>query len=213
MSFEYEYKFLFNKKLTPKKFRQKLKDMGAEHIKPILFSTTIFKLPQNDKLFIRLRNEGFKKTFTIKYNNETMFKNEFEIIINDINTAQDMLILLGCTVKNSNEKLREVFNFSDVQVVFDYYPGLPPFFEIEAKSESILNDFCKQFNLDPVNHIKYDIYAKEYGLESNRKVDDDLTFEKANNKFLHIITKNKSKFIKILKKEIDYINKHNLKKQ
>ena len=140
-----------------------------------------------------------------------MFKNEYEIIINDINTAHNMLILLGCTVKNKNEKLREIFNFPDVQVAFDYYPGLPPFFEVEAKSESILNEFCKQFNLNPDNHIKYDIYGKEYGLDPNRNKNDDLTFEKANDKFLNIITKNKSKFIKILKKEIDYINKHNLK--
>lgn len=175
------------------------------------FSVIVFNCPSNEKLYIRLRNEGSKKTFTIKdKSNNDKFFSEHEIIISDINVANKMLLLLGCTEKYKIEKLRECFDFDNVQIVFDYYPGLRPQFEIEAKDEITLNNFCTKFNLDPKDNVDYDIYASEYGLDPNRKIVGDLTFNGANDKFLNIITKNKSKFIKILKRQFDYMNKNTI---
>jgi adenylate cyclase class 2 len=216
MTKEYEYRFLFNNasshKLTSKTFRNELIRLGAIHVKPVLYKVYTYNCISNEKLYVRLRDEGFRITFTVKVKStdiNNMFDDEYEVIINDMEIANNMLQLLGCSMKHKVEKLRETFDFSNAQIIFDYYPGLPPYFEIEAQNEEILNDYLKKFNLDKNDHVTYDIYTKYYGLDSNRKIKGDLTFDTIYDKYINSITKNKSKFEKILQKQLTYISKIN----
>ena len=45
-------------------------------------------------MYIRLIDEGYKKTLTIKKNLTAKFVDEYEIIIDNINTAEQMLLIL-----------------------------------------------------------------------------------------------------------------------
>ena len=46
------------------------------------------------------------------------------------------------------EKIREIYEFDDCELVFDHYPGLPGYIEIEAPSEEKLKELAVYFNLN-----------------------------------------------------------------
>ena len=70
---EYEYRFLFGKSsakhLSVKSFRKQLVNLGAKHTKPVLYKINTYHCPTNDKLYVRIRDEGYRITFTIKNEN------------------------------------------------------------------------------------------------------------------------------------------------
>jgi adenylate cyclase class 2 len=199
---EYEYKLKFDDDITEEYIRKKLKKLKAKHYKPIIFKIKTFNNPIEKDMFIRLRDEGYKKTFTIKKNLKDKFVDEFEIIIDNIDTAEQMLLLLGCKLKYEVEKIREIYKYNDIEIVLDSLPGLPTYFEIEAPSLKELNTFCKELNIDITKQIDDSItYDNIYGLDKNRNINGNLTFNNAKNMFLPIIKKNKKLFISILKKQ------------
>lgn len=208
---EYEYRFSFNNKLTENILKNKLKNLKAIHFKPLLFTIYVFNL-NNEQMYIRLRDEGNKKTFTIKKNLNNKFVDEYEINIDNIDILYKMLLLLGCTLKYKVEKIREIFKINDIEVVLDSYPGLPTYFEIEASSLNNLNNFCKLLEIDIPNTISKDMtYDIIYDLPKNRKITGNLTFKNAKKNFLSIINKNKKLFIETLKNQIKYLKLNNIK--
>jgi adenylate cyclase class 2 len=199
---EYEYKLKFDDDITEEYIRKKLKKLKAKHYKPIIFKIKTFNHPIKKDMYIRLRDEGYKKTFTIKKNLKDKFVDEFEIIIDNIDTAEQMLLLLGCKLKYEVEKIREIYKYNDIEIVLDSLPGLPTYFEIEAPSLKELNTFCKELNIDISKQAGDSItYDNIYGLDKNRNINGNLTFNNAKNMFLPIIKKNKKLFISILKKQ------------
>jgi len=179
-----------------------LKKIKAKHYKPIVFSIKSFDHPIEKNISIRLRDEGYKKTFTIKKNLSAKFVDEYEIII-DI--AEQQLIILGCKKKYEVEKIREIYKYDKIEIVLDSYPGLPTYFEIEAPTLKELNNFCEKLSIDITKHINNGtIYDTLYGLE-NRNKNGNLTFKNANNMFLPMIKKNKKLFVSILKKQKELI--------
>jgi adenylate cyclase class 2 len=199
---EYEYKFNFNDDITEEYLRKKLKKMKAIHYDPIIFMIKVYNHPIKKDMYIRLRDEGYKKTFTIKQNLNAKFVDEYEIIINNIDIAEQMLLILGCIKKYEVEKIREIYKYDEIEIVLDSLPGLPTFFEIEAPSLKELNNFCKELNIDITKHDDDKLtYDNLYGLNKNRNINGNLTFNNAKNMFLPIINKNKKLFISILKKQ------------
>ena len=203
---EYEYKLKFDDDMTEEYLRKKLKKLKAKHHKPIIFQIKTFNHPVEKDIYIRLRDEGYKKTLTIKKNLTAKFVDEYEIIIDNIDTAEQMLLIFGCKIKYEAEKIREIYKYNNIEIVLDSLPGLPTYFEIEAPSLKELNNFCKELNIDIIKHAGDSItYDDIYGLDKNRNISGNLTFNNAKNMFLPIIKKNKKLFISILKNQKELI--------
>ena len=169
-------------------------------------------------MYIRLRNEGKKNTFTIKTQLNSLFVKEHEIKISDINKMNDMLILLNCTTCFTSsriffrkcttcftssriyEKVREIYKVGKIEIVFDTLPGLPTYIEIEAPSKKELYIFCNKLNIDIKNHNTRKLYTELYGLKSL----NNMIFKSFYKDYINDIQKNKDMFKNIL---INQINK------
>lgn len=174
-----------------------------------LFNVTGF-VPLKENQIIRTRNEGKKITFTIKEKSNTYDK-EWEVNVDNQNTMNDMLQLLGVKKTYTLEKFREIYKDDNNELVFDHYPGLEPYLEIESNTEDNLFKIMKKLNLESENKFNSkDLYYLEYGMTKERP-DDNLTFDNALEIFDIYITKNKEKFIKILNHQQKFIKKYQKK--
>ena len=171
-----------------------------------LFNVTGF-VPLKENQIIRTRNEGKKITFTIKEKSNTYDK-EWEVNVDNQNIMNDMLQLLGVKKAYTLEKFREIYKDDNNELVFDHYPGLEPYLEIESNSEDNLLKIMKNLNLELESKFNAkDLYYLEYGMTKERP-DNDLTFDNASEMFDSYITKNKEKFIKILNHQQEFIKKY-----
>jgi predicted adenylyl cyclase CyaB len=171
-----------------------------------LFNVTSF-IPLKENQIIRTRNEGDKITFTIKEKTNTYDK-EWEVIIDNQNMMNEMLQLLGIKKAYDLEKFREIYKDDNNELVFDHYPGLQPYLEIESNSEVNLEQMMLKLNL--ITESKFnakELYYLEYGISKDRP-DKGLTFNNALEMFDSYITKNKDKFIKILNHQQEFIKKY-----
>jgi len=204
MSSEIEKRFKdFNyKKITKKLLKNEFTKVGAFVFKIINFKGLV----PNQR--IRIRDEGFRITFTIKILSENSYDTEYEVIVNDYNMIEKMMEQLQLTKLYDLHKFREIYKSNDgkTEVIFDHFPGLPPYMEIESESEKDLFETMKKLNLhDEPKFAAKDLYFSVYGITKDRK-DDSLTFENAD-KLIEYITKNKSYFQKILKYQRDKLIK------
>jgi len=215
MSNEYEYRFLFDDiNITQKDIRERIRKIGGEvtqkkTITPII--TYIHPLKKDD-IYIRVRDEGNNvKTFTIKTNLGDKFQKEYQINIDDIKMLNEMLLLLGCETNYYIEKIRETWhiknnNYGIHEIVFDSYPALPTYMEIEAESKDKLDTFCALLGIDITKHYQGDLYNRYYGLPKDRKMNNELTFNNVNKLYRNMIIKNHELFDLTLKLQQDYIN-------
>jgi len=214
MSREYEYQFI---DIDLQKIRKLIRDNGGKQIYgKTLMSIIVYNHPnktlQSDS-YIRVRNEGNKITFTVKTKLKDKFPIEHEVeMSNDpknIEEMDHMLNFLGCTLKYKVEKLREKWIIADAkEIVFDSYPALPTYMEIEAETEEKLNKVTKLLNLDPnKRHNGSGFYEHYYGIDMRKQISTDipLTFKTVNKKFGKLITKNKKLFNKTLKLQLQYL--------
>ena len=158
---------------------------------------------------IRIRDEGDKITFTVKQKNVGSYDSEWEVIVNDYNMIDRMLTELNVKKKYEMEKYREIFVTKNGknEIVFDHYPGLPPYMEIESSTEAELKKTMKILNLpDEDQFSAKDLYYDLYGILKNRE-DSDLTFKTANKLMGKYITKNKTKFSNILREQKKHLFK------
>ena len=204
MSIEYEYKFIFEDDFTEKELRKKLKEMKAKHYKPILFQARTYT--DNEKgLLVRLRDEGVKKTMTLKKKVEdTVFFEEFEIEINDLENADKMLHMLNSNLKlkNSVEKFREIFLINNIIVVFDSLPGLPTYIEVETDNKKDLDAFCEKIGISPSKHFEKSMYSYYYDFNPGKEI----TFNILNKINRKEIKKNKTLFSKIIKNQLKMLD-------
>jgi len=131
----------------------------------------------NPNEWIRLRQTGNECTYTIKrikrdtipfvknYNINSV--DELEFKIDDFDKANFFLNQLGYSFKSYQEKRRESYVSEDgVSFEIDHWPQIPPYLEIEAKEEKLINVWLKKLCLDN-NEVKIlntdDVY-KLYGL-------------------------------------------------
>jgi len=108
---EYEYLFQDFNKL---KIISKLKELKAIYKGTYLFRVQQLNMPKKENLKnsrIRIRDEGFRITMTIKTKMKIKvndFDEEKEIIIDNFETGIDMLLILGCEKDFYQEKIREI---------------------------------------------------------------------------------------------------------
>lgn len=213
---EYEIR-IYN--IDEKKIKKILKENNAELIqKKTIMPLIAYHHPKKKKdFYIRIRDEGHEITLTAKTNLKSKYVVEREIVINSVEEADAILQMLGCVIKYKIEKVREIYQLKGCkEIVFDSYAGLPTYMEIDCHNEASLKKISKLLGYKLEDHDKRsikDIYFEEYGIPHNSEWGGDVTIKNASKVFGPLITKNKKKFMEILKiqKNLKKNNKINKK--
>ena len=168
--------------------------------------------PNNKKdSYIRIRDEGKQITLTIKTKLNSKYPIEREIEINNIEEADAILKFLGCKPKYYVEKIRETFQLGNSkEIVFDSYPGLPTYMEIDCHDEANLKKIANLLGFELSDHKKFngkkvsvtDLYFELYGINNNKRKKGNLTFKDAKKNYEKLIKKNKTQFNQILKEQL-----------
>ena len=196
MSLEIEKNFY---KYSEKEIKKELSKLNVEYKINLLMT---YKIKHNG-LTVRVRDEGFRKTFTIKNkidNNE--YNKEYQVNVSDINETLTMLKLLGFDNFTYQEKIRETYFYRNSEICFDYVPGQENFLQIESKTQDELYELCDKFGLD--KNEKRSDFRDYFGIEKKDKK------KKVKFKYLYEmqddVTKNKEEYIELLNKQL-YIYK------
>ncbi len=187
---EYEATFL---DIDVTKIRKQLKKIGAKKIYPsFLQKRYVFCLPKDEKgSWLRLREEKGKTTLSLKSISGKKITDQKEICLNidDIDSARQLLLHLGCKQKAYQENWRELWKLNDTDITIDHWPFLNPYLEVESDSENKVKRACKLLGLDYQKAIFGSadiIYAKKYKIPLDR----------INNHTPKIIFKMKNPFLK-----------------
>lgn len=196
MPLEYEYNFYGYDK---KKLIKTMKQNGGKKFGTFIFRIMVFKNPSDETVYIRVRDEGFKITMTTKKKDKKSgFDEENEVIVNDFNTAVNILLSVGCVKKFYYEKIREIWRFDNTEVFFNTIPATPDFMEIESSTKKELDLMVKKLDLNSA--IKLDISSNlmknKFGITDLKNI--DLTFDNVKKQLSKRVTKNKSEFLKLI---------------
>lgn len=209
MSLEIEKRFK-NFKYT--EIKKKLLENNFEKFGGFLFKIITYKgLDKNQK--IRVRDEGYRTVFTIKNVDTNNYDVEYEVIIDSYDMMNQMLIQLKLEKNFELHKFREIYRSKNgkTEVIFDNFPGLPPYMEVESKTEKDLQKTMKILGLsEEPKFTASDLYLEHYGITKNRP-DFPLTFANADEYLTKYITKSKKEFMDLLKKQHKKYNKKSKK--
>ena len=223
---EYEYAFVFEpfEEAATKadELREKLREIGAKRRAEVIMPIAVYHHPQyepDDKSgpYIRVRHEGDRVTFTVKSDLDSKFVKEFEVNVDKpdsdvVSEMHKMLTALKFPLKYRVEKLREIWDMNDAEIVFDTYPGLPTYIEIETDSKKKLDAATRKLGFDPKNALtkEKDMYSRVYGFPKDRKPppNAELVFsEDAKKQFEGMFEKNEELFDKLLEEQIAHVQK------
>ncbi|MFA5126787.1 MAG: CYTH domain-containing protein [Patescibacteria group bacterium] len=169
---EYEATFL---DINVSAIRRQLKKIGAKKIySSFLQKRYIFNLPKNKKgSWLRLRQEKDKITMSLKVVRGSKITDQKEIClkIDNLETARQLLLCLGCEQKAYQENWRELWKLNGAEITIDHWPFLDPYLEIEDCSEKKVKNICRRLSLDYKKAIfgaADIIYAKKYKISLDR---------------------------------------------
>ena len=102
----------------------------------------------NENKWIRLRQTNKKTTLTVKHIvnkqcDDMQYVKESEIVVNDLNEANDILEKIGIVSRNYQEKRRTSFIYENAEIEIDEWPMLKPYMEIECDNEALMNKIIK----------------------------------------------------------------------
>lgn len=146
---EYEAKFL---DIDRDEMRERLKRMGAEliHEKKKYVRAVFHRCKGDFRGYARIRDENGKVTMTVKIYRDPKYPDEYEITIKEsFEKGLEFLKALGLEQKAFQETYREKWSHPLVhEITFDDVPGLPTYMEIDATTESDLNEMIEKLELD-----------------------------------------------------------------
>jgi predicted adenylyl cyclase CyaB len=186
---------------------QALLFLGGTHSGTFLFRQVAF-LPRDRKVsLIRVRDEGHRITMTVKTKTNGPYFIEDEVVVDDFEKAVSLMTAIGLTQKNYVEKIRSIYLMGGAEIVFDEYPGLRAYIEIEAPNAKTLTDvaFCLGLRSDEAQGpCVQTMYLEEYGINRHRPT-DALTFKSADGLVGARATKNREKFTAVLEAQRELI--------
>ncbi len=155
---------------------KKAGDIGfiQQHPRRIL-TREIYHLPHDHlKRYARIRVEGDGiVTCTIKIvdsDHRIDGVQEAEVRMPDVETAQHFLTMSGWAKTASQQTARELWfhQSKDVYLMFDEWPGIPPFLEIEGLDETSVQNTAQALGLnyaDAVFGTVDQVYARYWGVK------------------------------------------------
>ncbi len=196
----------------------KLNQMNAKHKGEHVFKVWKFNIPDSmhsDIHTLRVRDEGHKKTFTIKKRGKgDKYDTEFEVKIQDPQEMLKMLELMNFKLDHYYEKVRDIYKVGTSEVIFDIYPGMPLSMEIESKNVSILKKLMKKLGVKDDEEDKKvdDAFYQKYKIGGKfdsriQKIQGGYTFKNVYNQSSHLSKENKKEFKSYVKKQLrDYVS-------
>jgi predicted adenylyl cyclase CyaB len=217
ISFNLNHPLLNNGLPTKPEVIKSLKKIGAKKVGTYLFQVMKFIPPNGSKdNTLRIRNEGRFVTLTYKHkDSKTKYKEEYEVIIDNFGVGIKLLQALRAKESYFNEKIREIWNYKNTEIVFDDIPGLPTIIEIECKSNSSIQ-VCEKAVYSVANKLgihkksnedtkrSNEMYQEFYGFELK---DESLPYAQAKSILGKKCKKNKSELIKIINHQLKIYKK------
>lgn len=191
MNLEIECRLL---EVNPKEFIKKLKEQSATFIGDWIQVRSVYDFnPINENSWIRLRTNGVETTLTIKEITSSQIDGtkEWEIVVSDFNTTDEILNKLGYHARNKQENRRIRYMLDDVEIDIDFWPQIPAYVEFEGKSEQAIKNVCAKLDIDFNQLITLDVNRiyKYYGIDMKKipvieleKDIKELKFDFENNK-------------------------------
>jgi len=164
--------------------REALLQNGFACTKPLTLmrrrTFTLTELAPSPHKWARVRDEGDKVTLAVKHMDSTQGihgQHEVEAQLNSWEDGLAMMRMLGFEASLYQESRRETWHKDDVQVTLDEWPQLPPFVEIEAASEAVVQATAKQLGFDYAQAVFAGV-GRLYALQTNLALDNipSLTF-------------------------------------
>jgi adenylate cyclase class 2 len=171
MKREYEAKFLT---VDVTDLQDRLTRLGAVQASPRTLLTR--KIFENDYLeggaWLRLRNEGTRSTLTLKQvTDSTTVHGTTEIYteIADLHAMAEILRRLGLRDVRYQENYREEWRLGEAAFLFDTWPDLPTFIEIEGPDEASVRQAAALLELD-YNEARFGSVDEIYKSEAGRDI-------------------------------------------
>lgn len=148
----------------------KLNALGAKKIGEKMQKRFVYDFNLKiENSWIRLRTDGAKTTLTVKeiHNDGIDGTKELEIIVDDFEKTNLLLEKLGYIAKGYQENKRISYILDNVEIEIDFWPQIPPYLEIEAKTIPEVEAMIKKLGFDisqstSISTIK--VY-KKYGID------------------------------------------------
>jgi adenylate cyclase class 2 len=181
-----------------KELEEKIKELGGVKKGMYNFQVLAFVQPEGYNL-LRLRDEGHRITFTLKQKGADGYELENEVNVSNFKEMRTILEKIGNKKKYFLQKIREIYDIGESELVFDHYPGLPGYIEIESPTEEELFSLADKLNLkkNEPHREAGDLYLECYGITKDRPL-LDLAFDNIHDLFKKYITKNEDMMLKII---------------
>lgn len=144
--------------------REKLTSLGAECIAPMreMRRVTIDTpaLKQKDA-FVRVRDEGNRTTLTYKQFDALSVDGakEIEVTVSDFEATIELLSQAGLPYGSMQESRRETWQLDCVEIMIDEWPWLPPYIEVEGKTEAEVKDTAAKLGFEWETAVFGDVMA------------------------------------------------------
>jgi adenylate cyclase class 2 len=154
MNTEYEIKVLG---VPSKQALNAIEKLNLTRHKKIIFRRYIYEIDGQPEAWIRLRSDGTKTTLTYKKFTKDAIDGmkEIEIIVDSLDVANDFLEAVGFNSTKYQENSRLLFTNDEIEISIDEWPKIPPYIEIEGKSQQAVKDYITRLGFD-----KYEMTSK-----------------------------------------------------
>ncbi|MBR9680018.1 MAG: CYTH domain-containing protein [Candidatus Altiarchaeota archaeon] len=171
-----------------------LEKAGATKVRERLMKRYVYDIPGKQYSWVRLRDDGRKVTLAVKEAvDETGKTFEIESEITDIQGINKIFQKLNLEIMDYDKKLgadpfegmnlvlqksgyeprayqenaRISYQLDSVELELDFWPGIPPYLEIEAQSEQEIEETVAKLGFEMSQTIRENtaiIYKKYYGI-------------------------------------------------
>lgn len=137
----------------------------------------------NPNKWVRLRDTNGNVTLTVKHvfekNIDSVQKvGEYEIEVNSVDDADQLLTALGFAKRNVQEKIRTQYRYKEAEIDLDEWPLLQPYMEIESSDTSLYQeiiDLCGYGDKEIVSCNTEELYRR---IGINSREQPELVFKK-----------------------------------
>ena len=170
-------------------------------------------VPPEGYSVLRLRDEGFRITYTIKKKTADGYEEENEVIVDNFQEMRTIVEKMGHKKKYLMQKIREIYDIENSELVFDHYPGLPGYIEIESPNEEEMFSLANRLGLkkDEEQKDAGDLYKDLYGITKDRPL-LDISFDNIVEVMSVYIKKDKDVMEQILEGQLKLLEKVDTKK-